>query len=129
MVDNKHIKLLWDMRIQTNKELDHSKPDIVILDKESRLCKIIEVTCPFDTRILEAETEKIGRCQDIKYELERIWSCKEVKVIPIVIGSLGTISKTFESWLTQVSEKIHFGTLQKACLLGTSRILRYVLNS
>ena len=74
---------------------------------------------------LEAETEKIGCYQDLKYELERTWNCKEVKVIPIVIGSLGTISKTFESWLTQVSEKIHFGTLtrQKACLLGTSRIL------
>ena len=76
---------------------------------------IIEVTCPFDTRILEAETEKISRYQDLKYELERIWNCKEVRVIPIVIGSLGTIS-----WLTQVSETIHFGTLQKACLLGTS---------
>ena len=82
------------------------------LDKESRLCKIIEVTCPFDTRILDAETEKIGRYQDLKYELERTWHCNKGKVIPIVIGSLGTISKTFESWLTQVSEKIHFGTLK-----------------
>ena len=81
---------------------------------------IIEVTCPFDTRILKAETEKISRYQDVKYELERTWNCKGVKVIPIVIGSLGTISKIFESWLTQVSEKIHFETLQKACLLGTS---------
>ena len=72
---------------------------------------IIEVTCPFDTRILEAETKKISRYQDLKYELERTWNCKGVKVIPIVIGSLGTISKTFEYWLTQVSEKIHFGTL------------------
>ena len=108
------------MRIQTDKELDHSKPDIVILDKESKLCKIIEVTCPFDTRILEAETEKIERYQDLKYQLEQTWNC--------VIGLLGTICKTFKSWLTQVSEKIHLGTLQKACLLGTSRILRYVQN-
>ena len=37
VVENKHIKLLWDMRLKTDKELDHSKPDIVILDKESRL--------------------------------------------------------------------------------------------
>ena len=80
------------MRIQTDKELDHSKPDIVILDKESRLRKIIEVTCPFDTRILEAERKQFGRYQGLKYELERIWNCKEVKVLPIVIGSLWTIS-------------------------------------
>ena len=128
VVENASVKVLWDMRIQTDKELAHNKPDIVVFDKEKRSCTIIDVTCPFDSRVPDAEREKIDRYQDLKWELKRIWNCREVKVVPIVIGAFGTISTSFESWLSQISRDLHFGTLQKACLLGTARILRYSLN-
>ena len=51
-------------------------------------------------------------------------------VIPIVIGALGTISKNSSiNRLVKTSDNLNFGTLQKACLLGTVRILRYALNT
>ena len=51
-------------------------------------------------------------------------------VIPIVIGdfNLGAILKNFNHWLVKTSHNLNFATLQKACLLGTARILRYALN-
>ena len=32
-----------------------NKPDIVVMDKKERKCLIIDIACPFDTRISEKE--------------------------------------------------------------------------
>ena len=126
--ENDNAKLLWDMHIQTDKVLEHSKPDIVLLDKRSRICSIIDIACPFDTRVQEKEQEKISQYQDLKWELQRLWNRREVKGIPIVIGTLGTITKSHHKWLKEVDKTFSFQTLQKACLLGTAKVLRYTLN-
>ena len=34
--ENEKVKILWDMKIQTDKIMDHSRPDIVLLKKGSR---------------------------------------------------------------------------------------------
>ena len=109
-------------------KLEHNKPDIVVVNKETNACLIIDVACPFDTRVIEKEREKITRYEDLKWEIIKIWKCGSVRVIPIVIGALGTISKGFKDYLSEISEDIYFGTLQKACLLGTARTLRYALS-
>ena len=90
--ENENVKVLWDMRIQTDNVIEHSRPDLILLDKKDRKCLIVDVACPFDTRVEEKEREKITKYQDLKWEIKRIWQCKEVKVIPVVIGALGTIS-------------------------------------
>ena len=127
-VQNDRAKIIWDVLIQTDKKLEHNKPDIVVVNKETNACLIIDVACPFDTRVIEKEREKITRYEDLKWEIIKIWKCRSVRVIPIVIGALGTISKGFKDYLSAISEDIYFGTLQKACLLETARTLRYALS-
>ena len=51
VMENDQVKLLWDFRIQTDRHLDHNRPDIVVLEKGGRVCTIIYVACPFDTHI------------------------------------------------------------------------------
>ena len=128
VTENEKVKILWDMKIQSDKILEHSRPDIIVFEKEKRTCKIVDVACPFDTRVAEKEREKVDKYQELKYELKRIWSCSEVTVLPAVIGALGTISKNFRQWINKIDPNICFGILQKACLLGTARILRYALD-
>ena len=125
--ENENAKILWDMKIQTDKEIEHSRPGIVILNKKERSCVLLDVTCPFDTRILQKEREKIEKYQDLKIEIKRIWICNEVLIVPIVIGALGTVHNNFDMWMGKLDVKMEFQMLQKACLLGTARILRYVL--
>ena len=74
------------------------------------------------------ELEKIERYQDLKREISKIWGCRKVFVIPVVIGALGTLSKDFGSWAAkiQVAEKIDM--IQKVCVLGTAKIIRNVLD-
>ena len=89
------MKLLWDFRIQTDHHLDHNRPDIVVMEKASRVCQIIDVACPFDTRIAENGREKIDHYQDFKGEIQKMWSCKSVSILffHLYLGHLGSDQK------------------------------------
>ena len=98
---------------------------MVVADKE-RSCKITDFAVPRDSRIEEKEKDKIEKYQDLGRELQKIWYAK-VKIIPLVVGSLGTISKQFGNRLKQIGITVETAQVQKTVLLGTARILRKVL--
>jgi len=53
----------------------------------------IDVAIPGDRNVLKKEAEKILRYKDLIIEIQRLWNVK-VKVIPVIIGANGTISKS-----------------------------------
>ena len=122
-------KILWDFSIQTDKKLNHNKPDITVIDKVNKTCLIIDPSCPFDSRIVVKEEEKLSNYDELKYELARIWSMKKVTIVPIVIGALGTVTERIDSWIEQIGIDCPVALLQKGCLLGSARIIRKVMNS
>ena len=128
VLENENVKLLWDFSIQTDHHLEHNKPDILIHEKTNRGCYIIDVACPFDTRVKTKELEKVERYHDLKREIGRIWECRNVCVVPIVIGALGTLSKNFSSWAAKIEVEEKIDMMQKACVLGTEKIIRNVLD-
>ena len=111
-------------------KIDHDKPDLVLLDKKEKTCYVIDVACPFDTRVEKKEKEKFEHYTDLKYELLKVWNMEVTKVyiIPIVIGALGTVTKNAAKYLEEIDFKSGLDPLQKACLLGTARIIRKVLD-
>ena len=111
---------------QTDRHSDHHKPDIVLLNEEDKSCLIIDVACPFDTRIDSKEREKIENYHDLKHEMKRIWNCRSVLVIPAAIGALGTVSGGLGKWLNLQGMPYNMELLQRVCLLGTARIIRKV---
>ena len=121
--------MLCDFKIQKDHRIDHNKPDIVVLDRQSRSCLIIVVACPFDTRVTNKEQEKVENYQDLKREIERVWNCHEVKIIPIIIRPLGTVPKGHLKGLEALEMTSAFDLLQKAYLLGSARIRRKVLDT
>ena len=129
VLENQQVKLLWDFPIQTDHRLEHNKPDIVLVKKSEKECCIIEVACPFDTRIKAKEMEKIERYQDLKREVKKLWKLKKVNVIPIIIGALGTIGKNLEKWTKKLDMEPKKHLMQKACLLGSAKIIRKVLDT
>ena len=64
------------------------EPELVILNKKHRTCKIIESTMPKDSGVAEKQKEKVDKYQDLAKEKKKMW-----KVIYIVIGTLATIPK------------------------------------
>ena len=48
-------------------------------------------------------------------------------MIPIVIGALGTVSKHLRMWIGKLGTPGIIALLQKACLLGTAKILIIII--
>ena len=99
---------------------------MVVVGKKERNCKIIDFAVPGDSRIEEKKKDKIEKYQDLGRELQKIWDVK-VKIIPLVVGSLGAIPKQFVNRLKQIGITVGTAQVQKTVLLGKSRILRKVL--
>ena len=59
-------------------------------------------------------------------EIQRMWNVK-TKVIPVVIGATGTISKSFIKYVSKIPVKHEVKELQTTAILGTAHILRKVL--
>ncbi|XP_063599498.1 uncharacterized protein LOC134775819 [Penaeus indicus] len=129
VIETERYKILWDFKVQTDHQLEHNRPDLVFYDKQQQPCQIIDVACPFDTRVENKMKEKVDRYQDLKGEIKRIWKCKQVDIIPVVIGALGTIHRDMPEWLKKLEMHELIVKFQQACILGTARILRKVLNT
>jgi hypothetical protein len=55
-----------------------------------------------------------------------MWNVK-AKVIPLIIGATGTISKSFRKYVSNIPGNHAVTELQKTAILGTAHILRKVL--
>ena len=129
MLENDNLKILWDFSVQTDRKLEHNKPDILTVDKRTGECHIIGVHCPFDTRVKEEEQEKVEPYHKSKREMGKLWQYKKVVVIPINNGALGRIGKGFRTWIRKIQMENYCGLMQKACLLGTAKIIKKVLDT
>ena len=76
--------------------------------------------------MIKKKAEKILKYKDFITEIQRMWSVK-AKVIPVIIGTTGTISKSVRQYLSNIPGKHEIKELQKIAILGTTRILREVL--
>ena len=106
--------------------IEARRPDLVLVDKKERTCKIIDFAVPGDSRIQEKEKDKIEKYEKLGRELQKIWSVK-LKIIPLVAGSLGAIPKQFSIRLKQIGITLGTAQVHQTVLLGTARILRKVL--
>ena len=95
---------------------------MVLVDKKEWISKIIDFAVSGDSRIEQREKYKIEKYQ----ELQKILNVK-VKIIPLVVGSLGAMPKQFGNKLKQIGITAGTAQVQKRVLLGTARILRKVL--
>ena len=71
---------MCDFSIQTDHVIEAQRPDLVVVDKKERICKIIDFAVPRDSRIEEKEEDKTEKYQDLRTELQKIWNVK-VKII------------------------------------------------
>jgi len=79
-----------------------------------------------DRNVIKKEAEKILKYKDLTIEIQRIWNVK-TKVIPVIIGATGTISKSFRKYVSNIPGNHEVKELQKTAILGTAHILRKVL--
>jgi hypothetical protein len=76
--------------------------------------------------VIKKEADMILRHKDLTVEIQRMWNVK-AKVIPVVTGATGTISKSLRQYLSNISGKHEIKELQKTAILCTAHIQRKVL--
>jgi hypothetical protein len=87
---------------------------------------LIDVAILGDRNVIRKEAENIIKYKDLTIEIQHMWNVK-TKVIPVIIGATGTISKSFRKYVTNIPGNHEVKELQKTAILGTAHILRKVL--
>jgi len=87
---------------------------------------LIDVAISGDRNVIKKEAWKILKYKDLTTEIQRMRNVK-TKVIPVIIGASGTISKLFRKYVSNIPGKHEVKELQKTAILGTAQILREVL--
>jgi hypothetical protein len=68
----------------------------------------------------------ILKYKDLTIEMQRMWNIK-TRVIPVIIGAIGIISKSFRKYASSIPGNHEVKELRKTTILGTAHILREVL--
>ena len=92
VLENDWHKLLWDFNIQMDHLIPARTPELIIINKRKRICKIVDFALPADHRINLKESEKKDKYLDLARELKKLWNMK-VTIVLIVIAALGTVTK------------------------------------
>ena len=70
------------------------KTIIIIRDNKEGTRMLIDVAIAGDVNVIKKEAEKILKYKDLTIEIRRMWNVK-ARVIPVITGGTGTISKSF----------------------------------
>jgi hypothetical protein len=87
---------------------------------------LIDIAISGDRNVIKKEAEKILQYKDLTIEIQHMCNVK-TKLIPVIIGATGTISKSFRKYVSNIPGKHEVKELQKTAILGTAHILRKVL--
>ena len=98
------VTILWNQRVQTDRTIPNNKPHIIIRDNEKGTCMLIDVAISGNRNVIKKEAEKILKYKNLTIEMQRMWNVK-TKVIPVIIGATGTISKTFRKYVSKHTRK------------------------
>jgi hypothetical protein len=63
---------------------------------------------------------------NLTIEIQGMWNV-QTRVIPVIIGATGTISKSFRKYVSTIPGNYDVREIQKTAILGTAHILRKVL--
>ena len=128
VLENDTHKLLWDFDIQTDHQIPARRPDLIIINKKKRICKIVDFAVPADHRINLKKCAKEDKYLELAGELKKLWNMK-VTIVPIVIGAFSTISKGLLKGQEDFEVGGRLETIQLTALLRTAGILRRVLET
>ena len=82
---------------------------------------------PVDKNVLKREQDKIDTYSPLAYQIRKMHKVK-TRIVPVVIGSLGVVSKRLKGYIDELGIPDVIGGLQTSVLIGTSKVLRKVLN-
>ena len=122
-------EIWWDHTISTTTKIPHNRPDVVILNKEEKSCQVIDICIPLDTNVQLRQGTKRDNYVPLVDQLRRIYPGYTYRIIPVIIGALGTIPRQLNENLKEIGLspqacKRFTEQSQKLAVLGTLKITK-----
>ena len=127
VTENQTATILWDMPIQTDKEIKANRPDIVVKERKERTCLLIDMSIPTERNTSLETMEKLTKYKDLEIQIEKTWGMKTTTV-SVIIGTVGLVKKGTENYFGKIPGNIRIRELQKIVHLGTNHMLRRTLS-
>jgi len=102
------------------------RPDIIIKNKKEKTCTLIDVAIPADRNVVRMEAEKNLKYKSLCIEIQRMWNLK-CTIVPVITGATGLVTSSLKKNAETIPRKHSIDSLQKTAILGTSQIIRKVL--
>jgi hypothetical protein len=87
---------------------------------------IIIIIIIADRNVVQKEAENKLKYKSLCKDLQRMWNLK-CAITPLIIGATGILTRSLRKNLEVVPGKHSIDSLQKTAILGTSHIIRKVL--
>jgi len=126
MANIKSIIILPLIIINTDTEVTANRPDIIIKNNKEKTCTLIDVAIPADRNVVQKEAEKKLKYKSLCIEVQRMWNLKYT-IVPVIIGANEIVTISLKKNLETIPGKHSIDSLQKTTILGTSHIIRKVL--
>ena len=81
---------MWDMEAEIGTQVPANRQDLIIHDKQKKICYIFDVAIPDNCNSVKKYKEKLTKYRDLETELQKYWGLK-IRTKPIIIGSLATV--------------------------------------
>jgi len=124
--DEGDVTVLWNQAAHTDREVRANRLDIIIKNKKEKTCILIDVAIHADGNVVQKEAEKKLKYKSLCIEIQRMWNLK-CTIVPVIIGATGIVTRSLRENLETVPGNHSIDLLQKTTILGTSHIIRKVL--
>ena len=81
---------------------------------------------PANRNVVQKEAEKKLKYKSLCIEIQRMWNLK-CTIVQVIIGATGIVTRSLRKNLEAVPGNHSIDSLQKTAILGTSHIIRKVL--
>jgi len=120
------VTVLWNQAVHRDREVTANRPDIIIKNKKEKTCTLMDVAIPADRNVVQKEADNKLKYKSLCIEIQRTWNLK-CTIVPVIIGATGIVTRSLRENLETVPGKHSTDSLQQTATLGTSHIIRKVL--
>ena len=87
---------------------------------------VVVIIIPADRNVVQKETDKKLKYKSLCVEIQRMWNLK-CTILPVITGATGIVTRSLRKNLEAVPGRHLIDSVQKTAVLGTSHIIRKVL--
>jgi len=120
------VTVLWNQVVHTDRDVTANRSDIIIKNKKEKTCTLIDVAIHADRNDVQKEAEKKIKYKSLCIEMQEMWNLK-CTIVSVITGANGIVTRNLKKNVETIPGKHSIDSLQKTAILGTSHIIRKVL--